>query len=89
MYTMGGIERIELARKYFQQAEELKPGNARSLYGLCLCVAALGSGKKPREEPEHMSNLFGFTQNKLETAYAKSGNRDTAPMTAALNALRP
>ena len=71
-YTIGGMDHIEIARKHYQQAEELKPGYARALYGMCLCVSALGGGKKPREDKAHMSNLFEFTQSKLELAYKKS-----------------
>jgi len=87
LYTLGGLDRVEVARKHFQQAEELKPGCARALYGLLLCVSQLGGGKKPREDPEHMGRLFGYMQGKLEVAYAKSNDKG-ALMTESLNALR-
>lgn len=37
LYTMGGSESIEYAKKAFMQAYELKPkNNPRALYGVCL-----------------------------------------------------
>lgn len=38
LYTQGGQANLRVARKYYAQSLELKPDNARALYGLLLCV---------------------------------------------------
>jgi len=90
-YTIGGIDGVELAKKHYQTALELKPNCARALYGLSLCTAALGSGtskNKPKEGVgEHMTSLFELTMEKLEVAYAKSSDKG-ALMSKSLNQLR-
>uniref|UniRef100_A0A8C8EXL6 ER membrane protein complex subunit 2 n=1 Tax=Oncorhynchus tshawytscha TaxID=74940 RepID=A0A8C8EXL6_ONCTS len=45
-YTQGGLENLELSRKYFAQALKLNNRNMRALFGLymacyCLCVATI------------------------------------------------
>ena len=36
LYTMGGVENIDMARKYFAQSLKLNPNNMRALYGFHL-----------------------------------------------------
>ena len=86
-YTIGGMDGFELARKHYQLAVELKPDCARALYGLCLCAASLGGGKKPREDRSTMDRFFGATQSKLELLYNKSNDKGTL-MAKALEELR-
>lgn len=35
-YTQGGLENIELAKSYFEQAVRTNPSCSRSLYGIIL-----------------------------------------------------
>jgi tetratricopeptide (TPR) repeat protein len=36
LYTMGGIENLDMARKYFAQSLKINPNNVRALYGFYL-----------------------------------------------------
>lgn len=40
-YTQGGLENLELARKYFAQALRLNNRNMRALFGLYMVSAGL------------------------------------------------
>uniref|UniRef100_A0A915PTZ2 ER membrane protein complex subunit 2 n=1 Tax=Setaria digitata TaxID=48799 RepID=A0A915PTZ2_9BILA len=51
-YTQGGLENIELARSYFEQAVRTNPSCCRSLYGIILCcinLSAKSSGQRKKE----------------------------------------
>jgi len=86
-HTLGGPDRIAIARKHYQQAADLKPGCARAMYGICLCTAVLGGGKKPRENPDHMVRLFRSTQDQLEKEYVKAADKG-ALMKASMTVVR-
>ncbi|XP_033640668.1 ER membrane protein complex subunit 2-like [Asterias rubens] len=45
-YTQGGVESMEIARKYFAQAVKLNSNNIRALYGLFLASTHLASQQK-------------------------------------------
>ena len=36
LYTMGGVENLDMARKYFAQSLKINPNNMRALYGFYL-----------------------------------------------------
>uniref|UniRef100_A0A0R3RTN8 ER membrane protein complex subunit 2 n=1 Tax=Elaeophora elaphi TaxID=1147741 RepID=A0A0R3RTN8_9BILA len=51
-YTQGGLENIELAKSYFEQAVRTNPFCSRSLYGIILCCMNLSpksSGQRKKE----------------------------------------
>jgi len=86
-YTIGGMDGFELARKHYQLASELNPNCARALYGLCLCAASLGGGKRPKGDRETMDQFFGSTHAKLELLYAMTEDKGGL-MTKALGEMR-
>ncbi|GAV81173.1 TPR_15 domain-containing protein [Cephalotus follicularis] len=58
LYTLGGLENIQTAKKYYSSTVELTGGkNIRALFGICLCSAAIaqlakGRSKEEKESPE-------------------------------------
>ncbi|KAJ8020259.1 ER membrane protein complex subunit 2 [Holothuria leucospilota] len=46
MYTQGGPENLEIARKYFAQAVKLNSNNMRALYGMFLSASHLAASSK-------------------------------------------
>lgn len=75
-YTIGGHECIELARKHYQQAVELKPECPRAVYGIALCATALGSGKKGKDDNESMRKLMHWSRSKLDTLYSVKKSKE-------------
>jgi len=74
LYTMGGSESIEYAKKAFMQAYELKPkNNPRALYGVCLCVSTLGAGNYSRRASadikEDLMQEFCWAMDELREVY--------------------
>lgn len=49
-YTQGGLENLELARKYFAQALRLNNRNMRALFGLYMVSTALHEEKVGEKE---------------------------------------
>lgn len=49
-YTQGGLENLELSRKYFAQALRLNNRNMRALFGLYMVSTALHEGKVGEKE---------------------------------------
>ncbi|KJH42804.1 1-pyrroline-5-carboxylate dehydrogenase [Dictyocaulus viviparus] len=45
-YSQGGLENIELARAYYEQAAKLNPSDLRALYGIILCATYLTNHMK-------------------------------------------
>lgn len=58
LYTMGGLENLQTAKKYYASAINFTGGKStRALYGLCLCSVAInqitkGRNKEDKESPE-------------------------------------
>ena len=58
-YTQGGLENLELSRKYFAQALRLNNRNMRALFGLYMVSTALhGEKVGGRQRKKKQSNLF-------------------------------
>ncbi|KAJ0964328.1 hypothetical protein J5N97_029450 [Dioscorea zingiberensis] len=61
LYTMGGLENLQTAKKYYASAINFTGGkNTRALYGLCLCSSAInqitkGRNKEDKESPDLQS----------------------------------
>lgn len=55
-YTQGGLENLELARKYFAQALRLNNRNMRALFGLYMVSTALCEESKGEKAKKY--NLF-------------------------------
>ncbi|KAG0454278.1 hypothetical protein HPP92_025582 [Vanilla planifolia] len=58
LYTMGGLENLQTAKKYYASTISLTGGkNTRALYGICLTTVAInqltkGRNKEEKESPE-------------------------------------
>ncbi|GLJ34783.1 hypothetical protein SUGI_0700050 [Cryptomeria japonica] len=57
LYTLGGLENLKLAKKYYAAAIDFTGGrNTRALYGVCLCGAAINQLAKGRSREEKESS---------------------------------
>ncbi|KAG6505649.1 hypothetical protein ZIOFF_038014 [Zingiber officinale] len=57
LYTMGGLENLLTAKKYYASTITLSGGkNTRALYGICLCSAAISQLTKGRSKEEKESS---------------------------------
>ncbi|KAG6529799.1 hypothetical protein ZIOFF_012013 [Zingiber officinale] len=57
LYTMGSLENLQTAKKYYASAITLSGGkNIRALYGICLCNAAISQLTKGRNKEEKESS---------------------------------
>ncbi|KAG1359351.1 putative ER membrane protein complex subunit 2-A [Cocos nucifera] len=57
LYTMGGLENLQAAKKYYAATINLTGGkNARALYGVCLCSVAINQLIKGRNKEEKESS---------------------------------
>jgi len=75
LYTMGGNDSVELAKKEYMQAYELKSdNNTRALYGICLCTSTLGAGNYGKQSSAHIKrdllNEFEWAMGKLKEIYS-------------------
>ncbi|EPS72343.1 hypothetical protein M569_02413, partial [Genlisea aurea] len=53
LYTIGGLENLHSAKKYYAAAIELTGGkNVRALFGVCMCTSAIGQLTKGRNKEE-------------------------------------
>ena len=90
LYTLGGLENLQTAKKYYASTIDLTGGkNTRALFGICLCTSAIsqlskGRNKDDKESPE----LQSLAVTALEKDY-KSGAPSKLPLlTAALKSLK-
>ncbi|KAH7442197.1 hypothetical protein KP509_03G076300 [Ceratopteris richardii] len=68
-YTLGGLENLRIARKYYASAIKLSAGkNLRSLYGLCMCSAVL-SQTKGRAKDEEGTELQSLASSVIMKKY--------------------
>lgn len=53
LYTLGGLENLQTAKKYYASTIDLTAGrNTRALYGICLCTSAIGQLAKGRNKDD-------------------------------------
>lgn len=72
LYTMGGIENIQTAKKYYAAAIQLTGGkNIRALYGVCLCSGAINQLSKGRNKEEESSELQTLAAEVLTKEYKR------------------
>ncbi|XP_030520768.1 ER membrane protein complex subunit 2 [Rhodamnia argentea] len=90
LYTNGGIENLQAAKKYYASAINLTGGkNQRALFGVCLCTSAIGQLSKGRNKDDKESpELQALAVAALEKDY-KQGAPDKLPLlTSTLKSLR-
>ncbi|EFJ32913.1 hypothetical protein SELMODRAFT_167610 [Selaginella moellendorffii] len=83
LYTIGGLENLKTAKKYYASAIELSGGkNMRALYGVCLCAAGINQakGRNVKDEKENS------TVHTLAADVIKREYRLKAPKKASLAA---
>lgn len=56
LYTLGGLENLQTAKKYYASTIDLTGGkNTRALYGICLCTYAIAQLAKGRNKEDKES----------------------------------
>ncbi|CAM0947329.1 unnamed protein product [Alopecurus aequalis] len=70
LYTLGGLENLQTAKKYYASTIQLTGGkNTRALFGVCLCSAAISQLTKGRNKEEDSSELQNLAAEALIKAY--------------------
>ncbi|XP_043921670.1 ER membrane protein complex subunit 2 [Protopterus annectens] len=77
-YTQGGIENLELARKYFSQALKLNNRNMRALFGLYMAASHIASHPKVKQKAENLK-YAAWAAKQISRAYqlANCGKNET------------
>ncbi|PWZ23189.1 ER membrane protein complex subunit 2-A [Zea mays] len=70
LYTMGGLENLQTAKKYYASTIQLTGGkNTRALFGVCLCTSAINQLTKGRNKEEEDSELQSLAAEVLLKNY--------------------
>ncbi|KDO40301.1 hypothetical protein CISIN_1g022205mg [Citrus sinensis] len=90
LYTLGGVDNILLAKKYYASTIDLTGGkNTKALFGICLCSSAIaqltkGRNKEDKESPE----LQSLAAAALEKDYKQRAPAKLLLLTSALKSLK-
>ncbi|KAE8010055.1 hypothetical protein FH972_006453 [Carpinus fangiana] len=90
LYTLGGLENVQTAKKYYASTIELTGGkNTRALFGICLCYAAIGQLTKGRNKDDKESpELQSLAATALERDYKQRAPDKLSLLTTALKSLK-
>ncbi|KAI6684978.1 hypothetical protein NL676_030891 [Syzygium grande] len=90
LYTIGGLENLQAAKKYYASTINLTGGkNRRALFGVCLCTSAIGQLSKGRnKEDKESPELQSLAVAALEKDYKQSAPDKLLLLTSALKSLR-
>ncbi|XP_078442513.1 protein prenylyltransferase superfamily protein [Wolffia australiana] len=90
LYTMGGLENLQTAKKYYASAIELTGGkNTRALFGVCMCAFAISQLVKGRSGKEQESvNLQSLAAETLLKDYKLRAPGKVALLTATLRSMK-
>lgn len=90
LYTLGGLENILMAKKYYASAIDLTGGkNTRALFGICLCTSAAGQLTKRNKDDKESSELVSLAAKALEKDYKQRGaSGKVGLLTSALKSLK-
>ncbi|KAL9224719.1 hypothetical protein vseg_000728 [Gypsophila vaccaria] len=90
LYTLGGLENIQTAKKYYASTIELSAGrNTRALYGICLCTSAIGQLSKGRNRDDKDSTeLHSLAAAALEKDYKYRAADKLPLLTSTLKSLK-
>lgn len=87
LYTMGGLENLKIARKYFASAVEYSGGkNIRALFGVCMCSSALSLSTKSGRNKEDKESTE-LPQLALKTIEKEYKNHNPEKLKIAMSAL--
>ncbi|KAF5740531.1 Prenylyltransferase superfamily protein [Tripterygium wilfordii] len=90
LYTLGGLENLQTAKKYYASTIDLTGGkNTRALFGICLCTSAIvqltkGKNKVEKESPE----LQYLAATALEKDYKQRASDKLPLLTSTLRSLK-
>ncbi|PKK33999.1 ER membrane protein complex subunit 2, transcript variant X2 [Columba livia] len=73
-YTQGGLENLELSRKYFAQALKLNNRNMRALFGLYMSASHIASNPKASAKMKKDNMKYAsWAANQINRAYQFAG----------------
>lgn len=89
LYTMGGLENLQTAKKYYASTINLSGGkNTRALYGICLCSVAISQLTKGRNKEEESSDLQTLAAESLLKDYKQRAAEKLSLVTATLKNMK-
>uniref|UniRef100_A0A7N0TA71 ER membrane protein complex subunit 2 n=1 Tax=Kalanchoe fedtschenkoi TaxID=63787 RepID=A0A7N0TA71_KALFE len=89
LYTLGGPENIQAAKKYYASTIDLTGGKCtRAIYGICLCSSAIASQSKSRNKDEKENELASLAAVALEKDYKYRASNKLPLLTSALKSLK-
>ncbi|KMZ57720.1 Tetratricopeptide repeat protein [Zostera marina] len=82
LYTMGGLENLQTAKKYYASTIDLTGGkNTRALFGICMCTVAINQVTKGRnKEEKDGSELQSLAAGVLVKEYKQKAPKNLAPL---------
>lgn len=89
LYTLGGLENVQTAKKYYASTIDLTGGkNTRALFGICLCTSAIAQLTKGKnKEDKEGSQLQSLAAKALERDYKQRAPDKLPQLTTALKSL--
>ncbi|XP_061340418.1 uncharacterized protein LOC133286928 isoform X2 [Gastrolobium bilobum] len=89
LYTLGGLENVQTAKKYYASAIDLTGGkNTRALFGVCLCTSAIAQITKGKsKEDREGSQVQSLAAKVLEKDYKQRAPDKLPQLTTALKSL--
>ncbi|KAJ6775271.1 hypothetical protein OIU79_018447 [Salix purpurea] len=90
LYTLGGLENLQTARKYYSSTIDLTGGkNTRALFGICLCTSAIAQLSKGRaKEDKDSPDLQSLATAALEKEYKQRASGKLTVLTSAFKSLK-
>jgi len=90
LYTLGGLENIQAAKKYYSSTIDLTGGkNTRALFGICLCTSAIAQLSKGRNKDDKDSpDLQSLAIAVLEKDYKQRASSKLSVLTSAFKSLK-
>ncbi|KAL6012643.1 hypothetical protein ACLOJK_003132 [Asimina triloba] len=98
LYTLGGLENLQTAKKYYASTIDLSGGkNTRALFGVCLstdtseslqCSNAISQLTRGRNKEEESSELQSLAATLLEKGYKQRAPSKLPLITATLNNMK-
>ncbi|XP_075486878.1 uncharacterized protein LOC142526400 [Primulina tabacum] len=90
LYTIGGLENLQAAKKYYAATIDLTGGkNVRALFGICLCASAIGQLAKGRNKEDKESlELQALSAVALEKDYKQKSPTKLSLVSSCLRSLK-
>ncbi|XP_055814373.1 uncharacterized protein LOC129884016 [Solanum dulcamara] len=90
LYTLGGLENLQTAKKYFASTIDLTGGKStRALFGICLCTSAIGQLTKGRsKEDKESPELQSLSAMALEKDYKQRAPSRLSVLSSTLRSLK-